>query len=300
MFTSTRSTGHRKPLARRVALRIGLLGMVGPVLACGFPALTESTNEAQAPQVEVEAQSATATPAPPGVLPTDTATPTSTAAPTATYFAPQFTSNVNANCRSGPGTVYDIIGSLPNGTTVPIIGKDSTGTWWYVAHVPACWVSSTTGTAEGDLASVPVLPSPPTPTPTYTPMPTYTSTPGIIIRPPITTWVVPFIPVVTSVNVTTDTPSYSGACPHRFYWHATASATGALTANWIWETSYDGVDWAETAWHGSITFSGAGSQTVPDYWFETSSDREIYARVHITAPGSLYSSGVGITINCTP
>ena len=294
MFTSTRSTGHRKPLARRVALRIGLLGMVGPLLACGFPALTESTNEAQAPQVEVEAQPATATPAPPGDLPTDTATPTSTATPTATYFAPQFTSNVNANCRSGPGTVYDIIGSLPNGTTVPITGKDSTGTWWYVDQAPPCWVSSTTGIAAGDLASVPVLPSPPTPAPTRTPTPTL----GIIVNPRIGTIIVPPFAVVSGASVTASPTSYEGTCPYNAVWRGSVTATAALTATYVWEIVYiDGT--SAPAATGTLTFAGAGTLSTAIYTAHATFSQAVAMRLHVTAPNSVYSNQVNVTINCT-
>jgi hypothetical protein len=190
---------------------------------------------------------------------------------------------VNANCRTGPGTVYDVVRFLLPGATEEIVGKDISETWWVLEDGVRCWISTVTGTVSGDTAGVPVIPAPPTPTAVATS--TYTPTPVLL---------------VSSVSVTADATSYTGACPWRAYWHATASATGALTASWIWETSYNGTDWAETAWFGTVTFPGPGSQTVPDFWFQAVVDTVIYARVHITSPNSVYSNAVGVTINCTP
>jgi len=300
MFTATRSTGHRKPLTRQVALRIGLLGMLGPLLACGFPSL-EATTEAIEPQPEEVEEPEATTPAPPEARPAEAETPTWTASPTATAtaFAPRFTATVNANCRGGPGTVYGIVGNLPSGTTVAITGKDVTGTWWYVAHEVFCWVSSTTGVAGGDLASLPVIPSPPTPSATYTPTPTRTATPGVIINPRIGTIVIPRLAVVSGASVSASPTSYEGPCPFTVTWHGAITATGALTATYVWEIGYLDGTWTPVT-STSLTFSGAGTMNTVDQGIRASFSQLGKFRLHVTAPNSLYSNEVSVTIQCVP
>jgi hypothetical protein len=281
---------------------LAVAALSSSVTACNFPIRATSTEREER---EPLPPTATVAPTDTRILPpsvttaaTDTVTPT--VSPTATEGPPIFTTTVNANCRTGPGTIYDVVRILPTGTTEEIVGKDVSEIWWVVEDGPRCWISTATGTVNGDTSDVPVFPAPPTPT--TAPTPTFTITPSptleIFLPPPRTRITLP--PLVTTVTVTADETSYTGPCPHRFYWHATASATGALTANWIWETSWDGVEWAETASYGSITFPGAGSQPVHDYWYETTWDSTKYMRLHITTPNSVYSNAVRVTIDCTP
>ena len=286
------------------AALLALAVILAMTLACNFPLLATTVPEpegrdtrpptATASSLTTERPLPSATPSP---SPSETATPTVT--PTPTERTPSFTTSVNANCRTGPGTIYDVVRVLPQGTSEEIVGKDLAQTWWVVENGVRCWVSAVTGTVEGDTSGVPVIPAPPTPTTpptsTYTPTPTL----DIYIPLPIVTRIT-LPPRVSSVSVTVDATSYTGACPYRANWSATATATGALTADWIWQTSYDGTDWADTGWFGSVTFPGAGSQALPAYWFQTPDDRVIHARVHITAPNSIYSNAVAVTIDCTP
>ena len=89
--------------------------------------------------------------------------------PTGTVVAP-----VGVNIRSGPGTVYPIIGWAPYGETGEIIGRSADGQWWASPYTGAPggigWVSASyvqTTNAE----DVPVIPAPPPPVPTPTPTP---------------------------------------------------------------------------------------------------------------------------------
>ena len=297
MFGGTCSARHQIAATRRAALWIGLLGWLGPLLACGFPALMETTPETEVPAAEDRAGTTIATLAAPTSLPSETASPTTTATATATVFAARFTTDVDANCRGGPGTVYDIVSWLPSGTTVEIAGKDSTGTWWYVEHDPPCWVSSITGRAEGDLSGVPLRAAPPTPTPTYTPTPTSSPTPGVIFRPPVTI-VFPFRPI--TANAVVDSSSYSGACPHRANWTGTITVSGPMTVGYNWETADASGPFSPTLTGGWLTFSAAGSQAVNPYWLQTTSDTQVRARLHVTSPSSAYSNEASVTIDCTP
>lgn len=94
---------------------------------------------------------------------------TQTPSPTATPCTPIVTANVDANIRFGPGTIYDQIGALLTGQFAQVDGKNSAGTWWYIAKsgLPGGhgWIAGSTVTASCLPASVAVIAAPPTPTP---------------------------------------------------------------------------------------------------------------------------------------
>jgi len=97
-------------------------------------------------------------------------TPTATQATTLASVSPL----QSANCRFGPGVVYTITTSFAQGRTLAVIGRNEASTWWQVA-IPesqrVCWIAASVVEASGDLSVVPVVNSPPTPTPTVPPPP---------------------------------------------------------------------------------------------------------------------------------
>ena len=64
------------------------------------------------------------------IAPVLSETPTATIA--AAACKPTVTTSVVANIRSGPGQVYSVIGTLPQGGTANVAGKSSDGSWWYI------------------------------------------------------------------------------------------------------------------------------------------------------------------------
>ncbi len=85
-------------------------------------------------QPSLEPGAAAATDIPPAPPPADTP------------CAPSFTANTQANVRSGPGTVYDVIGTLPQGASQPVAGRNAEGDWWYIEFQNGYgWVSAMTG-----------------------------------------------------------------------------------------------------------------------------------------------------------
>ena len=109
---------------------------------------------------------------------TSPATPSSTSAavgPTAalssssTPCLPLVTANSSVNIRSGPGTVYPILGALPAGSTAGIAGQSGDGTWWYI-DFPAgvgghAWIAGSVVTSSCVPSSIAVIAAPPTPLP---------------------------------------------------------------------------------------------------------------------------------------
>ncbi len=62
------------------------------------------------------------------------------------------------NVRSGPGAIYSIIGTLPGGTELGVIGRNRDATWWQVQSVFGIgWVSAEFVIPRGDFRAVPVV-----------------------------------------------------------------------------------------------------------------------------------------------
>jgi len=77
------------------------------------------------------------------------------------------TVDVNLNVRAGPGTNYDRIGVVSDGSTVEIIGRSANSTWWQIPFADGpdskAWISAGYGTAA-NTEDVPVVEAPPAPT----------------------------------------------------------------------------------------------------------------------------------------
>lgn len=151
---------------------------------------------------------ATHTPIPP--TPSRIPRSTSTMQPTKQVLL-QFQVNANSyNLRSGPGTVYSIIGILKQGDVVTVLGQNANGSWYNIqlADETTGWVSSLAGELIGveTAVSIPtVLTIPPTPRGTSTATPTM-SVPTTAV-PPETE---PNTPRPTSLSPTdepTETPT---------------------------------------------------------------------------------------------
>jgi len=107
--------------------------------------------------------------------PQATTTPSLTPDPTMTSTpkTPIISVSVDTNCRQGPGHVYDYKGGLMVGETAEVIGRESSGRYWYVRNPDDqgyCWVWGEYATISGDTGPLPVF----TPEPTPTPIPDFT------------------------------------------------------------------------------------------------------------------------------
>jgi len=128
--------------------------------ATDTPSLNEETLIAQAQQQTLAAAI--------------TATPSLTFTPqfTDTPSTPMLTVSVDTNCRTGPGTAYDILGVLPAGQPAEIVGRNTSGDTWVIKFPSypsmTCWVWGYYATVTGNTSAVPVIAPPPTPTPSTT------------------------------------------------------------------------------------------------------------------------------------
>lgn len=127
----------------------------------GEPPTQES---GQAEEKEVPDSPAPPDPSTPTPSPTSTPLPTLTSTP-----APLANITGNTNCRTGPGSVYDLLHTYLAGNQVELLGKSPDGFFWYTSDQaginPDCWLWGQYATPLGDTSLLPVFTPPPTPTP---------------------------------------------------------------------------------------------------------------------------------------
>ncbi len=109
---------------------------------------------------------------PPTAIP---APPTATLVPTATPEGVVATAKGTVNVRTGPGTVYPVIGQIKKNDQVPLIGASSDFQWYVISfRQQQGWIAASLVSVFGDVRTLPVVAPPPTPTPppaTFTPSP---------------------------------------------------------------------------------------------------------------------------------
>lgn len=141
--------------------RLAAFGFLAFVLAAcniGIQAPSSSTvNDAAATIVAQTLQAATESAAK-GVIANTPAPFASPAPPTLIPSEPVLTINNPTNCRSGPGTSFQLITAFNPGTKLNILGKDTADNYWLV-QLPqsqdTCWASGDYATASGNFASLP-------------------------------------------------------------------------------------------------------------------------------------------------
>jgi ABC-type branched-subunit amino acid transport system substrate-binding protein len=87
------------------------------------------------------------------------------------------------NVRSGPSTVFDVLGQLNEGESARVIGASRDNAWVVIDfRGRQGWMSASLLDIFGDLNTVPIIDSPPTPTPAFTPTPLPPQEADIIIE----------------------------------------------------------------------------------------------------------------------
>jgi hypothetical protein len=130
----------------------------------------------------------TPTAAPTALPATATATPGASITPTVTLTPTQagdlLTVSVGANVRSGPGTVYPVVGTIKAGDTASVVGRDASSNWFVISFKGGfggrAWISSFVTTFNGDKTKLPVVAAPPPPPPTATPKPAGNPSGGLV------------------------------------------------------------------------------------------------------------------------
>ncbi|NQU31002.1 MAG: hypothetical protein HQ525_10080, partial [Anaerolineae bacterium] len=87
--------------------------------------------------------------------------------PTPTKIPWNVFAELNANCRAGPGTIYNETGFVPKGYTAEVVGRNEEGTWLNLVspNETICWASIIAFEIEFDVGVLPVTSAPPAPSP---------------------------------------------------------------------------------------------------------------------------------------
>lgn len=120
----------------------------------------------------------------------DTPIPEPTITPIPEVGSPNVTANENdVNIRSGPGTDFDVIGTLPTGESLEIIGRNADSSWWQVSTPNGIgWIFASVATASNVDGGIPVVEAPPVPIPTEpSPIDEPTTEPMATEQPPVET-----------------------------------------------------------------------------------------------------------------
>jgi hypothetical protein len=102
--------------------------------------------------------------------PVSSATPSAMPMPTSTPTPEFLTISVSSltNCRTGPGSAYDVVGRLLPGQTADALGRDASNDYWVIRNPsgdPAiCWLWGKYATLSGDGQTLPIATRPPRPT----------------------------------------------------------------------------------------------------------------------------------------
>lgn len=144
----------------------GNLTQVAGIVAATYAAQTVLANNPAATQASLATSTPEFT-----LTPTLSPSPTFTITPT----VPMVSVSSLTNCRSGPGTAYDILGGLTVGQTAEVVGRSVNNDFWII-KLPSnlaitCWLWGQYATVTGNASGVPTFNPPPTPTPRFTATP---------------------------------------------------------------------------------------------------------------------------------
>lgn len=138
-------------------------------------ALTIVVGCGPAPTPEPTAMPTPTSPPPPTdtPMPTDTPVPTPVPSPTPTPQPEAVVAVDLLNLRAGPGTNYDILTMMEEGTRLKVVGRTETNDWLKVVTADGRegWVFAEMVTVSGDLGAIAVAQAPATPTPLSSPTP---------------------------------------------------------------------------------------------------------------------------------
>jgi len=149
----------------RLIFASGLLMLA--ILACNLPGSQSSSQPNLAATITAQA---VLLQAPTSTSESQTQTPAA--------IGPQVSVSSTTNCRTGPGSSYDLVLTMNPGSTAQVVGKDTPDNYWIIDN-PAggtCWLWGQYATVNGDTSGLADYP-PPAMSQSQTNMPKATKTP---------------------------------------------------------------------------------------------------------------------------
>lgn len=201
------------------------------------------------------------------ILPSATPQPVITLTPTIPAVTIQITTEL-ANCRTGPGTMYQTVGEIAQGKIVSAVGRNDSSTWWYVKDPgnPGnfCWVASEVADEQGAADQLPVT--------------------------------LPSVSSVVDVNLRVEPNRISVNCsqfPQTVFFEAEITTNGPALFTWKWEASTGAVSDV-----GTLVFEEAGTQVVNEY-YQINAPNEYWVKFYVLSPNEMVEQ-VNFPVSCTP
>ncbi|MCZ2127827.1 MAG: hypothetical protein LC099_08675 [Anaerolineales bacterium] len=208
---------------------------------------------------------------PPPPTPTASATP----APTPTPIPPTPTrveivaqvSADSANCRFGPGTVYEPRGEIRKGRLLTAVGRNVNADWWQIKDPlnPGgfCWISAQTTELRGEAESLSV------------------------VSPPSVS--------VLKIDLRVEPKLISVSCdqfPQAIFLEAVVTTDGPTLLNWQWESNVGVISDV-----GTIIFDEYGSKIINDF-YRISAPGSYWIKLKIIYPNATEGK-IAFSVNCS-
>jgi uncharacterized protein YraI len=260
----------------KLKIRKEFLAALAVLLIASLACSTGSPAATQTPVVIV----VTAT-NPPDGMPTDSSSPDDGSA--------SATTTAELAVRSGPGGDYPLIGSLPSGTTIPVIGKNADGSWLQVTYEGNTGWISAAYTETSNLDGVPVVSAPPMPATVSSPTQTTSGGGGAQTAPSDSD-------IVTTLNIKSDNKTLNGVISYpsgdtidQVYVNVSGFDSGTTSGN----VTLTAVCSGEGAGNAKVFFTGivkSGTPACNSTWvtFVGNDNNQIFVRFYLDSGGSAY------------
>lgn len=203
----------------------------------------------------------------PTISPSSTPEPIITSTPTLALVTVQVSAEL-ANCRIGPGTMFQMVGEIAQGKSLNAVGRNDNSTWWYVKDPgnPGgfCWVSADVTEEQGSAELLPVIPPP--------------------------------VGSVVDVSLRVEPNRISVNCsqfPQTVFFEAEITTNGPALFTWKWEASTGAVSDI-----GTLIFEEAGTQVVNEY-YQINAPNEYWVKFIVLTPNEIVEQ-VNFPVSCTP
>jgi uncharacterized protein YraI len=172
------------------------------------------------------------------------------------------------NCRSGPGTVYELVNEFPLGQTLRAVGRNESFSWWYIQDPgnPGgfCWVSADVTQPQSPTSEMQVAP------------------------PPFVT--------INKVDLRVEPNRINVNCnqfPQTVFFEAQITASGPTLLKWKWELS-TGI----TSNEGALVYEESGTQVINEY-YQINAPGDYWVKLVILAPNE-HVEQVTFPVTCNP
>ncbi len=172
-----------------------------------------------------------------------------------------------ANCRFGPGTIYEPRGEIRKGRLLTAVGRNAQSEWWQIKDPlnpgDFCWISAQTTELRGSAEAL------------------------LIVAPPAVS--------VVKIDLRVEPKLIFVKCdqfPQAVFLEAQIQTNGPTLLNWSWENSV-----GATSDIGTLIFDEYGTKTINEF-YRINSPGNHWIKLKILYPNAVESK-IAFPVNCT-